>query len=510
MVALGLGACSGQGVDIVPVEHVSRIQERWDSQDNNPTHATHSYLTEYAIDALAAAHPELQEFRAEIVDGANRELHDLVVKDAQQEALRIEAQGNNWGCARPEVFVNHALERYAAGDKAKAYWFVGILMHMVEDIGVPAHALHVIHQASPSDWDDFEVLALQSWKPRFDHVDRANPVLANPVDYIAFNGDWTINDFVAAYPGETYTRLFFPPTWLLAPQSLKTFVGDRQGKTATAATWALESAALLLAAPPSPPGSPSCTTPPAIPSTPVYDPASQLCAACNGDNGSEATLPCSTAAAPACQTGAANALVGQCTQCSATNPSLCTGTTAACNPATGACEACNGGFGDTTATRACPTAASPVCVGDGSCTIANGDNGTAAVAPCPTAATPYVEPDGSCGKCTTDADCAGATHRGPLCNAAVGACTSKCAASADCPAGAPDVAHASSTIGADLGPPTEGAAPGGGHSGCATAPGTSSSLSAMSLVVMVGLLRFRRRVRTLARWRNPRRWCSEG
>jgi hypothetical protein len=136
-------------------------QEGWDSQDGNPTHATHSYLTEYAADQLRAAYPELDTYRASLIDGANREIHDLVLKDPEQEALRIEVGGNNYGCDHPDRMWNHVTTSYHAGDKAKAYWYLGIMLHYVEDIGVPAHAFHVYHQSSPSNWDHFEVMAVQ-------------------------------------------------------------------------------------------------------------------------------------------------------------------------------------------------------------------------------------------------------------------------------------------------------------------------------------------------------------
>src|SRR3982750_847351 len=69
----------------------------WDSQNWNPTHATHSYLTEWAIDQLKGQWPELQQYRTPLVDGANAELHELKVKGTQYgvdlEAKRVEHKG---------------------------------------------------------------------------------------------------------------------------------------------------------------------------------------------------------------------------------------------------------------------------------------------------------------------------------------------------------------------------------------------------------------------------------
>jgi MYXO-CTERM domain-containing protein len=278
---------------------------------------------------------------------------------------------------------------------------------------------------------------------------------------------------------------------------------------------------------------------------PVFDAAALQCKACNADNGAAAgTLKCPTAGAPACQTGAGNALLGQCTECSASKLTQCTGVKPTCNAAAGACAGCNGGFGSA-ATQACTTAALPACKADGSCIVANGDFGTAATAPCPTVANPFLKADGSCGKCTTNAECAGAAHGGAICNVTAGSCGVICALDTDCAAGSfCDTAAATHVCtpkkadgagcakanecttnqcnGGNCGPAattdagTSGSSgssgtsggtdagdganvvsgsPGGGDGGgCSTAPSSSSGLSALALAAAVGLaIRSRRR-----------------
>lgn len=235
--SLGIFGCSAAADD------VDQTPEGWDSAGGNPTHATHSYLTEHALDTLEGYHPDLATYRTNVLSGANLELHELPVKDAEQEALRVEAGGTNWGCEHPEVYWHHAEERWVAGDRAKAYWFVGILLHFVEDLGVPAHALHVWHENTPSTWDHFELLAFQKWSPSYDAIDRDDPWYASPADYVAFSGDWAAGDFASTFPNIEYSRTFFAKTWLFAPKIQKTFLQNREGRTATVATWALECAA---------------------------------------------------------------------------------------------------------------------------------------------------------------------------------------------------------------------------------------------------------------------------
>ena len=246
---LGLGGLAGCAADTSNPsanETTAHADEGWDSQDGNPTHATHSYLTEYAIDQLKAQFPELQTYRANIVDGANRELHELPVSDPAQEALRQEIVGTNWACDHPERLWTHAKASYAAGDKAKAYWYVGIILHFVEDMGVPAHAFHVIHQGSLSQKDNFELLGLASWSPSYSAITVSDPYFGAPSDYVVWNGNNAKSHFNSVFPGVTYTRTYFASSWLWISSKQATFLHNREGNTAVAAKFALLAAAELL------------------------------------------------------------------------------------------------------------------------------------------------------------------------------------------------------------------------------------------------------------------------
>ncbi|MGO8999618.1 MAG: hypothetical protein ACLQVI_40350, partial [Polyangiaceae bacterium] len=136
--------------------------------------------------------------------------------------------------------------------------------------------------------------------------------------------------------------------------------------------------------------------------TPVCDTSgtNDVCAACNGNNGSAATLPCPTTTDPACVTSGATA--GSCAQC--TSATFCSGTT-------------------------------PVCSAADACVPCDGDNATSATEPCPTSTDPYCNASGSCGVCTTDADCTTGTHPGPFCDTTTGACGNTCFTDAECGAG---------------------------------------------------------------------------
>lgn len=229
-----------------------QTEQRWDSADGNFTHPTHSYLAEAAIARLRAELPEVAAFAKDIVRGANLELHETPLRPGDDdndewEALRVEIGGSNWAADRPGLLWDKARARYASGDRRGAYVLVGIILHYVQDMGVPAHAFHVVHQSTLGSTDHFEVLAFQRWSPIFDHVDRPDPAFIDPVDYIAWSGAWAADEFTRTYPGVTYDRHFFATGWTELDEKSERFVRERQGHTALANTWALRAAARGLA-----------------------------------------------------------------------------------------------------------------------------------------------------------------------------------------------------------------------------------------------------------------------
>ena len=225
-------------------EATGSAEQHWDSADGNPTHPTHSILAEYAIKTVKAEAPEVALFEKEIVEGANLELHDL--KHAKYEALRLEIGGNNWAAEHPELLWEKAQDSYAAGDKAKAFFYVGILLHYVQDMGVPAHAFHVIHQSGPKDWDHVELLAFFQFHGDLKAPGPADPALEGPLDYIEWSALTARDHFTTAYPGATYNRKFFPQAYADMTDTDWRFLREREAHCAKATAFALRAAALGL------------------------------------------------------------------------------------------------------------------------------------------------------------------------------------------------------------------------------------------------------------------------
>ena len=217
----------------------------WDSANNNPTHATHSYLTEMGINALKSQYPELAEFQTELLAGANSELHELTVSGTEYgvdlDAKRREHKGTNAGTDDIKGWWNDAAAAYAQGNKQQAYFYVGVMLHMIEDMGVPAHAQGLEHQAIPN-FDNFEFMGLSNWRPDAGTPgDKADPAYADPWRYYEFSRSWTLED------APNYNDISaFSKTWTFANDDERMLLSNRQLRTGLVVTWALSSAVKTL------------------------------------------------------------------------------------------------------------------------------------------------------------------------------------------------------------------------------------------------------------------------
>lgn len=215
----------------------------WDSDSwKNPTHPTHTYITEWAIAQLKTQAPELQQFQKQIIEGANAELHELPVSGTKYgidlNAKRIEHKGTNEGCNDIQGWWKDSLNAYRQGNKQQAYFLLGVIMHMIEDMGVPAHANYVYHQGNLTEFDNFEFMALSNWKPNFNNINRQDPGFSEPWKYYAFSQDWTHADAPNYNNPNSFSK-----TWTFASGLERTLLSNRQGRTSYLVKWALNSAA---------------------------------------------------------------------------------------------------------------------------------------------------------------------------------------------------------------------------------------------------------------------------
>jgi hypothetical protein len=232
----------------------------WPSDNGaNPLNKVHTYITEYAIQQAGG---EASRYAEAIKEGANMELHELVATQrdiaiGNKYGIDVEAQrrvmgGTNEGCQDIKGWWVSALHAYrkaatlegAESEKVRrrAYFLVGIMLHMIEDMGVPAHAHKIYHQGNATEFDNFEFMSLNNWKPalnlfRRDGSAQDDPALDYPWQYYKFSQDWTLED-----SPNYHDRSSFSKTWAFANQQEKDLLQNRQGRTQKVAQWALQSA----------------------------------------------------------------------------------------------------------------------------------------------------------------------------------------------------------------------------------------------------------------------------
>ena len=125
-----------------------------------------------------------------------------------------------------------------AADLLRQRLAAGEIRH-IQDMGVPAHANGVYHQGNATEFDNFEAMALQKWKPVFKRVNREDPGYAGkPWRYYKFSQDWAHEDAPDYDDPDEFSK-----TWLTASDEEEGLVSDRQARTAMVTMWALRQAA---------------------------------------------------------------------------------------------------------------------------------------------------------------------------------------------------------------------------------------------------------------------------
>jgi hypothetical protein len=127
----------------------------------------HRRIAEDAINDLLgqdrSKYGELDTYRAQLLSESNYEDSHGRKRDPDKTLADYTywwemAVGNNPGTNHPEYWWQTALHYYREGKKPEAYTYLGRLIHLVEDQGVPAHAYYIMHGLEIG-LDKFETLA---------------------------------------------------------------------------------------------------------------------------------------------------------------------------------------------------------------------------------------------------------------------------------------------------------------------------------------------------------------
>ena len=109
----------------------------------------------------------MQQFREALVEGTTRSCTSFPFRAYEKklgakygidlEAKRRQHKGTNEGCDDIQGWWQDSLAAYRHGNKEQAYFLLGIILHMVQDMGVPAHANRVYHQGNLKEFDNFGI-----------------------------------------------------------------------------------------------------------------------------------------------------------------------------------------------------------------------------------------------------------------------------------------------------------------------------------------------------------------
>lgn len=220
---------------------------------------SHTAFTSCAINLEKRTFPfELyNDIAAAIKEGCLCELHEVKTVELDIKAgntygldlvkKRTDHKGTNEGCDDMVGWWQDAITAYRAGNKKQAYFIVGIMLHMIQDMGVPAHANKVEHQGSPTEFDNFEFnaainptyLNLRSNDQDTKPLNRSNPNYTDPWLYYNFSQDWTLADAPNYKNRDKFpkTRFF----WEYG-ENEKNLMYNRQLRTFWVSYWFLDSA----------------------------------------------------------------------------------------------------------------------------------------------------------------------------------------------------------------------------------------------------------------------------
>ncbi len=221
------------------------------------TFTTHEDITEFAFEVANDAEANL--YIEELVIGGNTEIHELPLTGDHRtkfgidmEAKRVWYDGKNWGVEKPERIWFDALTAYSNNNKILAYFYLGVLLHQVEDMGVPSHANHLYHQFTPGDlsrWISLDILNFDNLEAFFalsatilpasiiQQSGRTDPHLASPADYFEYSRQWTLSDS-SQYPGPDDFPFVLNPVDNITPAQLL-WATQRYARTCTVTYWTL-------------------------------------------------------------------------------------------------------------------------------------------------------------------------------------------------------------------------------------------------------------------------------
>ncbi|MDQ7774178.1 MAG: IPT/TIG domain-containing protein [Elusimicrobiales bacterium] len=122
----------------------------WNSKPIPPYSSTHWQISNDAIQSLSPlAYPDVTKFIAQLSDGANTESHTTGLYTSQLDNSLNGGKVKTWwdeGLDNPLARnPDNAVYHYKTLNLSGAYSYIGQMLHLIQDQGVPAHAANIRH-----------------------------------------------------------------------------------------------------------------------------------------------------------------------------------------------------------------------------------------------------------------------------------------------------------------------------------------------------------------------------
>ncbi|MFH0875828.1 MAG: hypothetical protein V1859_07865, partial [archaeon] len=180
--------------------------------------STHHKLTDSARNILDTTYPDVTtKFGGDVSNWTSGSTDDTRAHEGNSLANGGPI-GDWWDKAQEE----YKKGNFASGDWS-AYYYVGLMMHLIEDQGVPAHAYDIPH-GTLGHMDNMEQLAYYNYVPNITGIVNANSPISNYSSMQSYTLSATSNNYwrqywnQGNYGWENGTDVF-PTTWESAGES---------------------------------------------------------------------------------------------------------------------------------------------------------------------------------------------------------------------------------------------------------------------------------------------------
>jgi hypothetical protein len=133
--------------------------------------STHARIAEDAMGLLSRSeYPDILKYKEQVSNGSSEESHNSSKNDIDNN--------NSLDGGYPIAFWNKANDVYKCNDYSNAYYNIGRICHLIQDMGTPPHAANIFHGwciTSPF---------------KFDNLEEATSLHYNHVSVSPFYGEW--------------------------------------------------------------------------------------------------------------------------------------------------------------------------------------------------------------------------------------------------------------------------------------------------------------------------------